>query len=528
MRVLAPGECRYSLALDGLYLEITTTERSEIAELEILAMKAKRVAIEMRQGVHSVVERVVGRSLASAAPPRLVPTRQSILEDALDRESIALLNTFKGNVHGTNKRGMNGMHISALNGKYDSLKWCIANGIGRYGIDKELHTSENTSLMLACHGGQLGSDKSKRAACVGLLLLAGADPQKQNHDGDTALHFAIRAGLADTLKIFANLPLDLRSYLFSIKNKAGRSPLDEIEVSSLHDSVKEVLCKVAAKSVPSPTSVPVDLVKLREIIRSDIPKLEFGSAIEAVYRQPRIKLRKPGVIPAIIVEVPIGDYLASAARRGDIDCLTRYSQYLHHVDYDGRNAFMSACAARTTESLEWLLKNYTEKTGIPLLDALNLRDDYGCISAHFAATGGKRDNQGEPDCMKLLMDKGVNVNVVDNAGFTPLLVAAQNLYPKIVKELMTNPDCNLDVILEGQSPLSLARLSVISEDDETKYSEIEKLLNRTAVAPAVHLASKVTMVTGKTAKSSMNDQKAIDSLVDVIKSAIKSVLSVIW
>jgi hypothetical protein len=51
------------------------------------------------------------------------------------------------------------------------------------------------------------------------------------------------------------------------------------------------------------------------------------------------------------VEVPIGDYLASAARRGDITTLTRFSGYLDHVDSDGRSVLMSAAVARKAETL---------------------------------------------------------------------------------------------------------------------------------------------------------------------------------
>ncbi len=53
------------------------------------------------------------------------------------------------------------------------------------------------------------------------------------------------------------------------------------------------------------------------------------------------------------MEVPIGDYLASAARRGDKETLLRFHKYLDYVDSDGRNVVMSACVVRQEEVVHW-------------------------------------------------------------------------------------------------------------------------------------------------------------------------------
>jgi ankyrin repeat protein len=59
---------------------------------------------------------------------------------------------------------------------------------------------------------------------------------------------------------------------------------------------------------------------------------------------------------------------------------------------------------------------------------VNQPDDYGCTPAHFAAAGGRLDTQPDPACMELVVQADANINAVDNAGFTPLHIAAQNGY----------------------------------------------------------------------------------------------------
>ncbi len=86
---------------------------------------------------------------------------------------------------------------------------------------------------------------------------------------------------------------------------------------------------------------------------------------------------------------------------------------------------------------------------------VNQADDYGCTSAHFSAAGGRLETQPEPDCMVLVIEAGANINALDNAGFCPLHIAAQNGYPKIVKYLLSRPDCDVDLYVDGQDALRL-------------------------------------------------------------------------
>ena len=74
---------------------------------------------------------------------------------------------------------------------------------------------------------------------------------------------------------------------------------------------------------------------------------------------------------------------------------------------------------------------------------VNQADDYGCMALHFAAAGGRSPAQQEPWCMAAVLPYVEDVNVVDNAGFTALHIAAQNGYTAIVRCLLGHPACDL-------------------------------------------------------------------------------------
>jgi ankyrin repeat protein len=187
----------------------------------------------------------------------------------------------------------------------------------------------------------------------------------------------------------------------------------------------------------------------------------FGCVVRA--QEPKIKLKKKDVGGDVVVEVPIGDYLASAARRGDQVTLTRFAGYLDHVDSDGRNVIMSACVNRQLEIVQWAIGQFKAVSDAKLKTMICQPDDYGCTPAHFAAAGGRLDTQPDPGCMEEVLQAGGDINATDNAGFTPLHIAAQNGYPKIVKALLMRPDCDLDVYVDGQDALRLTTDDLVKQ-----------------------------------------------------------------
>jgi ankyrin repeat protein len=388
------------------------------------------------------------------------------------------LQSFIGNPHQTYK-GLNGMMLAAQHGLYESLKWSIVNGVGRSGIDKEDRMDLETSLMKACRFGIAGSDNSQRILCVQLLLLAGANPRKQNRAGDTALHLAIISGNEPVVQLFCNFPVDLKSSLFSIKNEAGLSPLDLGRDLSISAQIKKLL-NTKVGDLSEPVDAPINLAALRPFFNEAVPTLEFASAIPLDCREPKVKLRHRDT--SVICEVPIGEYLVSGVRRGDIGMLERFKNYIIWPDNDGRTVFMHACLIRRVDVLDWLLQNHSFAD---LLSVLNQADDCGCTVLHFAAAGRPPEEEENPMCMQRLLEFPVDINVKDFLGFTPLHIAAQNLHPKIVKALLSRPDCDSDVYVNGQNPLKLAVLTYesfaassgeVRQDKQDKLEEIKLLL----------------------------------------------------
>ena len=387
------------------------------------------------------------------------------LEAAILSNDIRILTAFVGNPHLIEREGFTGLTRAANDGLYYSLKWCIEHGIGRSGVDKRERLQQNTALMLACMPGKAGTDQTQRLSCVKLLLFAGADPTLQNGKGNTPLHFAIKSKSEELIQFFCNLSPALLSYLFSIKNTVGLTPMDlakELLKPPLNDAELKIQTLLAEKASSLPTPpVAVTRAALHDLIGNGMPPCVFGSSAPA---RPTIRLKKQAVgaspdVTAETVQCSMGEYLAAAARRGDVATLTRFVPYLTDVDSDGRNVFMSACVSRQLEVLQWLIENFTQKTSKPLIDALNQKDDYGCTPAHFAAAGGRLPTQGEATCMNLLIKAGgkaLKIDEPDTAGFTPLHIASQNLYPDIVKALMDRGGCRTDRYVDGCNPLRLA------------------------------------------------------------------------
>ena len=139
-----------------------------------------------------------------------------------------------------------------------------------------------------------------------------------------------------------------------------------------------------------------------------------------------------------LIQASIGDYLCSSARRGDIGVLTRFRTYLDSVDSDGRSVLMSACVARRVDVVNWYLDTTPEGKRTQLFSL----DDYSCSCVHFAAAGGKSEDQGNPACMLRVVEAGADINALDNAGCTGLHLAAQNGFEQIVDYLLGRRDCN--------------------------------------------------------------------------------------
>ena len=182
------------------------------------------------------------------------------------------------------------------------------------------------------------------------------------------------------------------------------------------------------------------------------------------------------------VEFPIGDYLCSAARRGDIKVLTGHIDCIDSVDSDGRSVLMIACLARRLDVVDWYLAKFPEGKRTQLFSF----DDYSCGAVHFASGGGKIfDNQNNPACMKAILDAGADINATDELGYTALHIAAQNGFEMIVDELLSRETCHLGIL--DCSEKTAAYHARVRGCDEMA-DKIEKAIAAGAGAPVVPLA----------------------------------------
>ena len=115
---------------------------------------------------------------------------------------------------------------------------------------------------------------------------------------------------------------------------------------------------------------------------------------------------------------------------------------------------MSACVNRQAEVLVHCMQVLRSRGQLDAI--IQAVDDHGCTAVHFAAASGASPCQDDPTCMVMVLDAGGSVNGVDNSGFTPLIIAAQNGFPSIVKVLLHRPDTDLHATVDGQDALRLS------------------------------------------------------------------------
>lgn len=430
-----------------------------------------------------------GSSASSSATRRAPPLDNAIIFQYVKADNVSDLTGFCGNPHTVDKAGFNAMMVAAKYRRPLALKWCIENGVGRAGVDKEERKEGLTSLMLACLRWSLPNPtglppiEQDSAECARILIRAGANPMKQDLSGKTCAHHAALAGLPRIIVFLCGISEGPE--LMTMKDSAGVAPADlvrekfaaavpvprpvvtkkpgepgtAVEVegegvpsanSALHEAATRVqeVCRARGPALPPGSPAPVPVVPLRNAAC-------FGCAVRV--QEPKIKLKKKDSTGDVIVEVPIGDYLASAARRGDIITLERFSGYLDHVDSDGRTVVHSACVAREIAVLAWVVGKFRLVGDAKLESMISQADDYGCTALHFCAAGGKKDTQPSAKCAKFVLANGGGacINAVDNAGFTPLHIAAQNGYPKIVRALLRAPNADAFAYVDGQDALKL-------------------------------------------------------------------------
>lgn len=123
---------------------------------------------------------------------------------------------------------------------------------------------------------------------------------------------------------------------------------------------------------------------------------------------------------------------------------------INSVDDDGFTDLSRAAYLGYEEAVNFLLGKGTQA---------NLVDSYGRNALHWAVAGGSIPLDGrELEILKTIsMLPGIQVNKVDKAGDTPLLLAVKNGRLEVVKILLQNKEIDVNAAdRDGMTPLSLA------------------------------------------------------------------------
>jgi ankyrin repeat protein len=252
--------------------------------------------------------------------------------------------------------------VAASSRSFEALKWLVSRGAGRYmdRLFRGIGEKNTTALMFAC-----------------------------------SIH------LCDRYTIEGREYNDPRCALLLIEHGASLTLVDKEGRTAADLAKYHNLDKIAA------------LFPLRDI--------ETTKAFEADPLSPKMKFTHKSSKEVVIK--PIGDCLCGSARRGELESLKKYSQYLKYLDSDGRNILMSACAEGKEEVCKWILDNFKEEE---IRNFLESRDDFGSQCIHFASS-----NRSNFKILKLIVEalekrSILDINSQDIAGFTPLHTAIGN------------------------------------------------------------------------------------------------------
>lgn len=276
------------------------------------------------------------------------------------------------------KNGWTPMHTTVRYGDFG------AYGILQdYGADVDAVDREGlTPLMAAIAGGNSRADYMVR-----WLLYAGADPNKQDKNGNSALHHAAMMNLVEVIP-------DLLNYgaLVTLKNNEGQTPADVAQ----YGTMKEKLRAAAADGAES-GAIPLDKQLLDAVTAGDMTEVE--------------RLLRAGANPDAVDDEDSTTALYHATINNDramVELLINNGADVNKAGSAGYTALEIAGMNEYLEILEILLdrgadpnqRNVLWNDGTALHSVVN-------FSRLKAA--------------QMLLDAGADVNMVTDSGMTPLI-----------------------------------------------------------------------------------------------------------
>ncbi|WP_264729841.1 ankyrin repeat domain-containing protein [Wolbachia endosymbiont (group B) of Episyrphus balteatus] len=312
------------------------------------------------------------------------------------------------NVHARDKIGSTALHWAAENGYYEVVHSLLSNGAE---INVKIDREDFTPLNAAVVGGHYD--------IVALFLEKGADIHTKatgKYAGYTSLHFAAEKNHLDIVKLLLDYRADVNA-----KDDSGKTPLHNAAENGHLEIVKYL---IEEKNVDVNAKTKVDDTPLHLAVKKglyDIVKflLKNGAEVDAKDQTKTTPLH----------------WAAAIGCKSIVEFLLAYGAEINaKISQQGYTPLNAAVMGGHYGIVALFLEKgadiHTKATG----------KYAGYTSLHFAA------EKNHLDIVKLLLDYRADVNAKTDEGNTPLSLALENSYSKIIDLLLADPNINVGCI----------------------------------------------------------------------------------
>jgi len=412
---------------------------------------------------------------------------------------VAKLLIFKGaDIHARTEDDATPLHAAAMGGHNDTVKLLIQKGAdvnARTKVgDTPLHWSarrckydqEETVKALLSAGAEVlvknrnGFTPLEDALVwdnkkVADLLAETIDLEALDDSGDTPLHWSIRKHNLKMVKLFIEHGADINA-----KDSQGNKPLDVAHLIRNKDIIGLLESKGAKKS-PEKKHQPVPTISQEEFLKNLEKLISEGGDINALDSEGKTLLHdaaiygfedavrfllNKGANPNATADVDLTP-LHIALSRSNLEMTKMLIDHGADVNMARKGGFTPLGLAVTAQHNRLELSELLIDSGANINIAAEHVDGQTPLHMSVSSVFG-----GKLPLIKLLLEKGADVNSRDRSGATPLHEATRRGYKEIVELLIENNAEINAVDNEGMTPLDYA------SSDDPQVQAVYEILRR--------------------------------------------------